>query len=83
MRPNSWMKNHIKSLNAIVAKRLKKIRESKHISQEELGDMCGLHRTYIGSIERCERNITLTTLEKIASSLNVPPIELLREDDNV
>lgn len=77
------MGKHHQSLNATVAKRLKKIRESKHVSQEELGDICGLHRTYIGSIERCERNITLTTLEKIANSLKISPHELLKGEDDV
>lgn len=71
------------NLNEAVAKRLKQVRENKHISQEELGDLCGLHRTYIGSIERCERNITLSTLAKIADSLEISPLELLKDDANV
>lgn len=41
--------------------------------------MCGLHRTYIGAIERGERNVTLHTLSKIASGLEIDPLELLRE----
>ncbi len=77
------MKKTYQSLNNLVAKRLKEIREDKHISQEELGDLCGLHRTYIGSIERCERNITLATLEKISASLKVSPFDLLQGEKDV
>lgn len=47
-------------------------RMKKKLSQEELASICGLHRTYIGSIERGERNITLKNAEKIANALNEP-----------
>ncbi len=40
-------------------------------SQESLGGLCALHRTYIGSIERAERNISIDNIEKIANALNV------------
>ncbi len=48
------------------------------ISQEELATRSGLHRTYIGGIERAERNISLSTLEMIAKGLDVEPSELLK-----
>jgi transcriptional regulator with XRE-family HTH domain len=51
--------------------RLRKLRSGKGISQEELADRCGLHRTFIGRIERGESNITLTTLHKVAVGLGV------------
>jgi len=47
-------------------------RSIKRMSQEELANICDLHRTYIGSIERGERNITLINAEKIAIALEVP-----------
>lgn len=50
-----------------------------NISQDELGDRCGLHRTYIGGIERAERNISLRLLEKLASALGVSAAELIAE----
>jgi len=52
-------------------------RRSLGISQEELADRCGLHRTYIGGIERAERNISLATLEQLASGLQTKPSDLL------
>jgi transcriptional regulator with XRE-family HTH domain len=47
------------------------------ISQEDLGELCGLHRTYIGSVERSERNVSLSTLEVIADALGVSVPQLL------
>ena len=49
------------------------------LSQESLADACGLHRTYIGSIERGERNVSLDNIVKIARALKSEPSELLRE----
>lgn len=64
-------------LRQAIAKSLRQERSLRGISQEELADICGLHRTYIGGIERCERNITIATLERIATALSVNPVELL------
>lgn len=60
------------------------LRNSLDVSQEELASLCGLHRTYIGSVERGERNITLVNAEKIACALGVSLAELLevRQSDN-
>ncbi|MFH1479133.1 MAG: helix-turn-helix transcriptional regulator [Candidatus Omnitrophota bacterium] len=52
--------------------KVKKLRKAKGWSQEELADRCGLHRTYIGSIERSERNVSLINIEKIAKALGAP-----------
>jgi len=46
-----------------------------------LAEKCGLHRTYIGSVERCERNVTLSTLEVLASALGVSVPELLSKKE--
>lgn len=62
-----------------IAKNLKKIREDLGMSQEELANIAGLHRTYISMIERSEKNITVLCLGKIANALNVDIIELLHE----
>jgi len=49
----------------------------RHFSQEELAEKCELHRTYIGGIERGERNVALLNILKIAKALEVHPSELL------
>jgi transcriptional regulator with XRE-family HTH domain len=70
-------------LSAIVGNNIKKYRKNLNISQEELAEKAGLHRTYIGGIERGERNITLDSLQVIANALNVAPVELIVEENNV
>ena len=57
--------------------RVKEIRLQQRLSQEELAELAGVHRTYIGMIERAEKNITLTNIEKIAKALKVPMDKLL------
>jgi len=52
-------------------KRVRKFRKEKGLSQEQLAFKADLHRTYIGMIERAEKNITLLNIEKIANSLDV------------
>jgi transcriptional regulator with XRE-family HTH domain len=52
--------------------KVRHFRGLKKISQEELAALCGLHRTYIGSVERGERNITLINAERIAHALEQP-----------
>ena len=57
-----------------------KVREKRHeqgLSQEELASRAGVHRTYIGMIERAEKNITLENIEKIAKALSLSPKDLL------
>ena len=57
-------------------KRVSDLRKSQGLSQEELAFKADLHRTYIGMIERAEKNITLVNVEKIANALNVGIKEL-------
>lgn len=57
--------------------RVRKLRKKLGISQEELGFRAGLHRTYIGSIERGEQNVSIDNIHKIAKGLKVSPKELL------
>ena len=63
--------------NLTVAARVRELRTQKNWSQEELAARCGLHRTYIGAVERAERNITLRTLARIASALSCEITDLL------
>jgi transcriptional regulator with XRE-family HTH domain len=59
--------------------RVRQSRKQKGISQEELAHLADLHRTYIGMIERAEKNITLLNIEKIAKALDVNISELLKD----
>lgn len=56
---------------------LRKVRQKAAISQEKLAELAGLHRTYVSSIERGERNISLLNIEKLAIALAVPLAKLM------
>lgn len=64
-------------LRKILADNLRALRKAEGLSQEEFADLCELHRTYIGSLERMERNATLATLDALARGLGVSVPELL------
>jgi len=57
--------------------KVRTLREQRGLSQEGFADLVGMHRTYVGGIERGERNPTLTTIHKIAEALGVRPWLLL------
>ena len=59
------------NINDEVGFNIRRIREEEELSQEKLATLAGLHRAYIGQIERGEKNIGLKNLEKIAKALNV------------
>lgn len=62
-------------------KRVRQLRKERNLSQEELSYKTDLHRTYIGMIERAEKNVTLINIEKIATALNIEIKELF--DDTI
>lgn len=64
-------------LRLILAGRMREERRRLGISQEELAEKTGLHRTYIGSIERGERNVSIDNIERIAKALGVKAADLL------
>ena len=66
-----------KSTKKDFGERVRMIRKSKGLSQETLALMCGLDRTYIGGVERGERNISLINMHKIANALGVSPRDFL------
>lgn len=66
-------------LRKVLAENIRAFRIAKKLSQEELADLCGLHRTYVGSVERSERNVTISSLEMLAKALEVSVAELLTE----
>jgi len=55
------------------------MREQLGLSQEALADAAGLHRTYVGSVERGERNISIDNIDRLAIALNVSPASLLEK----
>jgi len=59
-------------------KRVRELRKEKKLSQEELAHRAELHRTYIGMIERAEKNITLINIQKIANALEISIYNLLK-----
>jgi transcriptional regulator with XRE-family HTH domain len=56
---------------------VREVRLAQGLSQEALAEASGLHRTYISSIERCERNVTVDNMERIATALGVDIVDLL------
>jgi len=57
--------------------KVRKERIKRGFSQEQLAELAGVHRTYIGMIERAEKNITLANIEKVAKALELSPHALL------
>jgi len=66
-----------KKLARVLADNVRALRLARRLSQEDLAELCGLHRTYLGSVERSERNVTLSTLEALAEGLGVRVADLL------
>lgn len=66
-------------LRQVVAKNLRRLRQDKGLSQEELADRADINRNYVGMLEREEHAATVDMLEKLAEVLDVPPAHLLTE----
>ncbi|MGH8128297.1 MAG: helix-turn-helix domain-containing protein [Gammaproteobacteria bacterium] len=77
MRKTRALRKPSSPLTAVLAANVRFFRESNGFSQEQFADLCGLHRTYVGSVERGERNVTLSTLEVFASAMGVSVPQLL------
>lgn len=67
----------IGDLQRIVGKNLCAYRQAKGLSQEAFAELVGMHRTYIGGVERGERNLTLATVERYAEAIGLDPLDLL------
>lgn len=77
MRKANALRKPSSPLTATLAGNIRAYREANGLSQEEFADLCALHRTYVGSVERGERNVTLSTLEAFASVIGVSVPQLL------
>lgn len=69
----------IGDLQRAVGRNLRAHRKAKGLSQEAFAEFIGMHRTYVGAVERGERNLTLATVERYAERIGVPPLDLLTE----
>lgn len=65
-------------LQRTVGRNLRAFREARGLSQEAFAEVVGVHRTYMGGVERGERNLTLRSVERIAVVLELDPLDLLR-----
>jgi len=70
-----------KSILKIFGDNVRKERLKRNLSQEDLADLANVHRTYIGMIERAEKNITLLNIEKLAKALNLNIPDLLNNEE--
>jgi transcriptional regulator with XRE-family HTH domain len=66
-------------LQRTVGRNLRAYRQARGLSQEAFADVLGVHRTYMGVIERGERNLTLRSVERIVGCLNLDPLVLLTQ----
>jgi transcriptional regulator with XRE-family HTH domain len=71
------MQNSNKQFLIFLGKKIRALREKTGLSQEDFGKKAKMHRTYVGMIERGEKNITISNLNKIASALHVRTKDLL------
>jgi transcriptional regulator with XRE-family HTH domain len=67
-------------IRTIIADNIRHLRNGKRLSQEGLADRAGVHRNYIGNIERCEKSVSVDLLADIADALKVQPNALLIEN---
>ncbi len=73
----------MKNINQKIGMVIRKQRLLTHLSQEKLGEVTGLHRTYISDVERGKRNITIISLSKIAAALHISLSDLISEAEKI
>ena len=69
------------NLQKTFGRSLRAYRRSRGLSQEHFAEIIGVHRTYMGGVERGERNLTLKSIERIAARIDIPALELLNEPE--
>lgn len=73
-------RTHKGPLRDVLAKNMRRLRATHGLSQEALAHECGINRTYLGAVERSERNVSIDNIARIARGLSVDPWRLLKED---
>ena len=66
-------------LRGVLAANIRYWRGRRKLSQEALADVAGFHRTYVGAVERSEKNMSVDNIERMAKALAIEPLELLRK----
>ena len=77
------MRGQVDTQRAAVGRAVRDLRASRGMSQEDLAFVTGMHRTYVGGVERGERNPSLIALSRVASALGVRPWELLQRAEDL
>ena len=65
-----------------LGKRIRQLREARGLSQQQFAIVSGVHRTYIGHLERGKKNLSFTTLERVAVALGITVAQLVEDDKN-
>ena len=73
-------RTHKGKLRDVLAKNMRRLRAARGISQEALAHECGINRTYLSSVERSERNVSIDNIARIAKGLQIEPWQLLQDD---
>lgn len=73
-------RTHKGPLRDTLAKNMRRLRAARGLTQEALAYDCGINRTYLSSVERSERNVSVDNIARIAKGLKVEPWRLLKDD---
>ena len=73
-------RTHKGPLRDVLAKNMRRLRAARGLSQEALAHETGMNRTYVSSVERSERNVSIDNISRIAKGLQVEPWKLLKHD---
>lgn len=76
----SVKRTHKGPLRDVLAKNMRKLRAARGLSQEALAHESGINRTYLSSVERAERNVSIDNIARIAKALGVEPWRLLKDN---
>jgi transcriptional regulator with XRE-family HTH domain len=73
-------RTHKGKLRDVLARNMRRLRAARGLSQEKLAHECGINRTYLSSVERSERNVSIDNIARIAKGLEIEPWRLLKDD---